>query len=149
MATKGERHWSKEDRAKAILECVTIGDANTCKKYSINPQTLRRWHRELKSGSDNELVASVRNKKALLDKAWATKIPEALSACLDFITRAARSADINDAEVIHAVAGAMKMIAETDGTYKTIDARISGQASGNGQAPGPLPAGVTPIRKAV
>jgi transposase-like protein len=149
MATKGEKHWGKDEKAKAILECVTLGDAATCKKYSISPRTLQRWHQDFRVGTDAELTASVAEKKVFLDKELASKIPEALSACLDYITRAARSASPDDAEVIHAVAGAMKMIAETDGTYKMIDARISGQAGSDGKATGSLPAGsnVTPIRR--
>lgn len=152
MAKKGERHWDKASKAKAILECAVPGsDATVCKKYGITPRTLQRWHQEFREGTDAELTASVAEKKAILDQGWASKIPSALSACLDYIARAAKAARLDDPDMLHAVSGALKMIAETDGTYKMIDARVSGQDRANGTQDRQVHAGanVTPIRRAV
>jgi transposase-like protein len=151
VAKKGERHWSKKDKAKAILECVSLGDAATCKKYSISPRTLQRWHQDFRKGTDAELTASVAQKKqAIDDSGLVTEIRGALASGLDFLRRAGESAEPSDPEAIHAVAGAVKIVSEVDGTYKMIDARIRGQAGGNGAAPGQVSAGsnVVPIRSA-
>lgn len=149
---KGEKKHGKDIRSRAILEAAVPGsDQAVCQKYGINARTLRRWKQGVKTGTDRELTEAVRAKRQAQDKAWAEKIPEALASCLDFIKRAAEEASPSDPEVIHAIAGAMKMIAETDGTYRYIDARVSRQAGGNGSPNGSANAGsnVTPIRRAV
>lgn len=148
---KGEKKNDKDTRARAILEAAVPGtDQAVCKKYGINARTLRRWKQEVRTGTDHELTAAVRSKREAQDKAWGERIPEALANCLEFISRAAKTASPKDPDVIHAIAGAMKMIAETDNTYKLIDARVSGQDRENREASGSVPAGsnnVTPFRR--
>ena len=151
MAKKGERHWDKKSKAKAILECASSTDEAICKKYSISLRTLQRWHHEFKHGTDAELTKSVAEKKAAIDDAGlVTEIRGALASGLDFLRRAGEEANPADPEAIHAVAGSVKIVSEVDGTYKMIDARIRGQAGVNGAAPGQVPASsnVVPMRRA-
>ena len=151
VAKKKRPKSRKDRRAKIHLEGVVTDDATLCKKHGITPRTLQRWRKSLRENADAELSRSVAENKAALDKGWASQIPDAIAACLGFLTRAAKEASPSDPEVIHAIAGALKMIAETDGTYRMIDARISGQAGSGGATTGQVPTGapsnVTPIRR--
>jgi hypothetical protein len=155
MAKRGGKKSGRDPgiKAKAILDCVALGDAATSKKYGISIRTLQRWHLEFKSGQNAELAGNVAEKKSELDKAWLSKIPEALSACFDYVISAARNATKDgqsDPDTIHAVAGAIKIISDTDTGYKFIDARISGQVGSVGTPDKPVPAGanVVPMRRA-
>ena len=150
MASQGETHRNASERARIILESVTLGDANTCKKYGVNPQTLRRWRRELKTDKCAQLNESVREKRAALDNEWAAKIPGCLNACVEFLSNAARDCNTQDPESVKAIAGAMKLTSEVALSWKVIDARISGQSGSNGAPNSSLLAGgnVTPIRRA-
>jgi hypothetical protein len=137
-----------------ILEAVTAGDDATCQKNGINPQTLRRWRRELKTDKCPEVTETVRAKRQACDNEWAAKIPGCLNACVEFLSNAARDCITTDPESVKAIAGAMKLTSEVALSWKVIDARISGLAGGNGAPNSPVPAGsdghsnVTPIRRA-
>lgn len=148
MTPKGSKCSTKEHRVKVVLEAVQAGDEAVMRKYRIHERTLRRWKTEVLASDDPKLSDVVRRKRAAQDVAWASRIPAAMSACLAFLERAATAASAENPDVIHAIAGAMKMIAETDNTYRFIDARIRGQDGANGAPARPVPAeNVTPIRK--
>lgn len=154
MIRPGARLFSKAMKAQIVLEEASAGTEATCKRYGITDRTLRRWRALIPN--DSELAAAVRDKKQAVDQEWAKSIPGALQECLRCLKRAASAArdeDLRNPDYIHAIAGALKMIAETDGAYKLIEerlrrARVLGQDGSTGAPPGPAPAGnVTPIRR--
>jgi hypothetical protein len=148
MGAKGRKQPSDDQRSKILLEAVASTDEKVCKKYGITLRTLQRYRRKFVTTGDAKLTQAVAENKAKLDKAWLSQVPATLRACLEYLQRAAAQSSETDPEAIHAIAGAMKMIAETDGTYRLIDVRISGQNGGSGAAAGSVPSGgkVIPIR---
>jgi hypothetical protein len=123
---------NKELQAAVLVEAVFA-----CAKYGVSERSLRRWRRALADGSDEGLAACVRTKKAAFDSRWADECAPALAAGIAFLKDAARSAGalqkINPA-FIAAIAGAVKIIAETKLTGEIIGSRLR-QMEG-GDAPG-------------
>lgn len=63
-------------------------------------------------------------KKAQFEQEWATEIPTAIRAGIHFLGEAARQADPSNPEHIHAVAGAVKILAEVGLTKEILDAKL-------------------------
>jgi hypothetical protein len=158
---KGSRHLSKEARAKALVESATLTDEQICKKYRISLRTWQRILKRFREVPDPELAGIVADKHQAALAAWADKIPEALTSCLELIKTAADlakadKAKATDPELISAVADAMTKIADVDGGYKFLESRlmdvgIPGPHESAGAKDKTLPSGsnVTPIKRAV
>jgi hypothetical protein len=118
---------NKELQAAVLVEAVFTADALACAKYGVSERSLQRWRRSLAEGTDPELAGFVATKKAAFDARWADECAPALAAGISFLAEAARSA--GDAQrrnpaFIAAVAGAVKIIAETKLTGEIIGSRL-------------------------
>jgi len=74
---------------------------------------------------DRTLADLVQQKRQKAEEDWAEELPDAIRASIDYLRRAAGKAEESDPEVIHAVAGALKMLAHVGMTKKVLDARLS------------------------
>ena len=111
------------DRVAMILvEAVFYGDIPTAARWGITERTIRNYRTML--NEDAELSVIFRLKKEKFETEWANEIPAAMRAGLRFLMRAAEDADHKNPDVIHAIAGGMKIMAEIGLTKEIIDARL-------------------------
>jgi hypothetical protein len=115
--------------ATVLLEAVYTTDELATKKYGVSVRSLQRWRRQFADG-DPELAGLVATKRAALDAAWAENLPavlskgvQALDSCFVVIQGDAEAK--KNPNVIHAVAGALRICAEIHYTGKVIDARLT------------------------
>lgn len=145
--------------AKAVLEATVAGDKATCDKYGITRRTLQRWrkaigterHPKKRQTTFGNLTENVAAKKAELEVDWAADIGKTLKAVIGAVLRSTdpdNGADIKDPDVIHALAGALKILSEVSSTWKLLDVRIRRAAGQTGTAAGPAVSGgtVVPLR---
>lgn len=111
------------DRVAAILvEALYYGDAQAAERWGITTRTIINYRNRL--ADDVELSRIFADKKDKFETEWASEIPAAMRAGLRFLMKAAEEADHTDPDVIHAVAGGMKIMAEIGLTKDIIDARL-------------------------
>lgn len=120
--------YDPELAATVLLEAIYTTDKKACEKYGITDRTLRRYRQRL--ATDSELSAIVRTKKEKLDEAWADELPIALrrgiqviGECVEAVSQDEKAK--KDANVIHAISGALKICADMQLTSRVIDARYS------------------------
>jgi hypothetical protein len=124
---------NKEVAAEALVDAMFSTDENACQRYGISTKTLQRYRQRLAEG-DPELSGFVHTKKAARDAAWAENLPGALANGLQALEScfAAVQSDpeaLKKPEVVHALAGAYRILAEVHLTSKIIEARINGQTT--------------------
>lgn len=125
--------------AAAVIEAAVRGDKEVAEKYNITTRTLRNWkHRVV---NDDEVSAHFRKKKDDADRAWADQIPGCLSACIGYLKTAAEESHNKTPEMVHAIAGALKMVSEVAATWKVLDARLAERAGRTGAQVIPFAAG--------
>lgn len=125
------------DRVAAILvEALYYGDQETAKRWDITTRTIQNYRARL--DDDAELSVIFADKKAAFETEWANEVPAALRSAVRFLMRAGEEADPSDPQAIHAVAGALKMLAEVRFTKDILDARLSEFYRQNGIQSGPL-----------
>ncbi|HYE75642.1 MAG TPA: hypothetical protein VEF04_20025 [Blastocatellia bacterium] len=118
----------KDFWAQVIIEAAFTTDALVCQKYAISERGLRKWRKTFADGSDAEFTALCRTKKAVFDARWAENCSPALTAGINFLADAARSAgepQKKNPAFIAAIAGAVKIVADVKLTSSVIDARIA------------------------
>lgn len=97
--------------ALAIAQSDFVGDKRVCEDFGISTRTLQRWRH--RSKQDSALAASVADKKTLLLEAWRHEAIVPLKTAFEELTRRMPLAkDEGDARVIHAIAGAVKIIGD-------------------------------------
>jgi len=109
--------------ARILVEAAYNGDDAACQKYGISDRTLRRWKAELPEYP--QLSELVRIKKAEMDRNWADDAPMAVKACMEFIVKAAQEGNHKNSDMVHAVAGAMKIVSEVMAVREYLDAKLN------------------------
>lgn len=147
-ATPEQRKATLEYRAEILVEAyVSRDDKKTAAAHGIADRTLRAWRQQL--GTDAQFAEILRAKKRLAENSWADSVPLTLRRALDFIGRAATEGDTKSPDMLHAVAGAFKLVAEVDQQRFMLERRLgalnvpaSVQAGSAGTAAGQVvPAG--------
>jgi hypothetical protein len=119
------------DRAAAILvEAAYFGDKVTAEKWGVTERTIRNYQARL--DEDSKLSLIFHNKKVVFESDWAADIPAAIRSGIGFLQRAGKEADPKDPNAIHAIAGAVKILAEVGMTKAILDVRLSGFLGENG-----------------
>lgn len=119
------KKFSQDQIAQILVEAAYRGDVDTADKYGISIRTIQRW-RAL-SENDVGLTRLIAQKKLAFEQGWADEAAGALKAGLEFLKEAAQKASKTDPNVIHAIAGAVKIASEVLITREVLDARLSGQ----------------------
>ena len=131
-----KREW----KARILVEAAAIADDSAAsKRLGVSRRSLIRWRNQLET--DPVLAQAVAEKKAVAEKAWLADIPAVLQSGIKFLKRAADEADPKDPAVIHAVAGAVKLLAEVQQAQQYLDARINRATAAVGTPAGPTPTG--------
>jgi hypothetical protein len=111
------------DRVALILvEAAFFGDKGTIKKWGITRQTVYNYRQLLNTNSD--LLHKFTLKKREFESNWANEIPASIIAGINFLGQAAKEADPKNPDTIHAIAGAVKILAEVGLAKEIIDARL-------------------------
>lgn len=129
----------KERIAEILVEAyITRDDRKTAERYQVTDRTLRNWRSQL--DKDPELSALFREKKAKASEGWADEVPGALRAAVTFLRRSAEEGDPTDPDMVHSVAGAMKLLSEVSATWKLLDVRMARSAGQDGASTRQAPA---------
>ncbi len=113
------------DRLATILvEAAFFGDKSVVQKWGITQRTIINYRNRM--AENDELSQVFILKKDRFEQEWATEIPTAIRAGIHFLGEAAKQADPSNPEHIHAVAGAVKILAEIGLTKEILDAKIGG-----------------------
>lgn len=112
------------DRAAQLLaDAALYGDVKALQRSGMTRQTLHRYRQRL--ADDDVLLQIFTEKKALLEREWANELAPAIRNGIEFLSRAAQTADASDPDAIHAVAGAVKILTGVSFTKDVLSARIS------------------------
>ena len=112
------------DKAAAILvDAAYKGDEVAAAEWGVSERTVKRYRARM--GDDPKLALAVREKRALVERDWAETLPETIREAADFIRRAARQGNARDPNMVHAVAGGMKLVAEIHFAKQMLDARLA------------------------
>ncbi|MEM6839745.1 MAG: hypothetical protein AAF609_23275 [Cyanobacteria bacterium P01_C01_bin.120] len=99
------------ERASAILaEAELFGDGQTCEKWRITRQTLHNYRVRLTQ--DDELLQLFTLKKRILVADWQSDATKCLKIGLSRLTQLIPQATSEDADTIHAIVGAVKIVGE-------------------------------------
>lgn len=124
MAINNTQPLTKVDYPKLALilvEALYFGDKRTAARWGITNRTVVNYRNRL--NDDAELSNLFLLKKSQFETDWASKIPASILAGIDYLGEAAKQTDYSP-ETIHAIAGAVKILAEIGLTKELIDARI-------------------------
>lgn len=111
------------DRVALILvEAAFFGEKKTAQRWGITDRTILNYRNKL--SEDSALSDIFVLKKASFESDWASEIPASIRAGIRFLGEAANTADPASPEAIHAVAGAVKILAEVGLTKEILDVRL-------------------------
>lgn len=119
----------KRERIAEILcdAFISRDDRKTAERHGITDRTLRNWRARL--DSDPELSELFRSKKATASEGWADEVPGAMRASVAFLRSAAEQGDPTDPDMVHSIAGSMKLLSEVAATWKLLDQRLAQSAT--------------------
>lgn len=123
--------------AEVLVAAFLNGDRKTAERYGVTDRTLRNWRKLL--DTDPKLSELFRAKKAQASEGWADEVPGAIRASVTFLRRAAEEGDPTNPDMVHSVAGAMKLLSETAATWKLLDARLARSNGNQPEKPSPSP----------
>jgi hypothetical protein len=130
----------RERWATLLVEAVVLGDNAACERAGVSRKTLQRARAAVLS--DAELSSLVRSKKQASDAAWADELPGAIRAAIRWIQSASDpGAVIPDADTIHAMAGALKILTDVGTQHRVLEVRLRKMEEAAG-------GNVVPLRKA-
>lgn len=138
MAKQKAEFHGNDRRAEMIVAASLVGDEQACERYHVSKRTLQRYKKQMET--DPALALVVARKKSLSEKNWAAQVDETVGAIMGYLKRSAEVATAGDPEVIHAMAGALRMIGETEAQRKILDVRINSALRQAGEAARSLPA---------
>ncbi|MEM4406552.1 MAG: hypothetical protein QXS68_05850 [Candidatus Methanomethylicaceae archaeon] len=122
--------FKKERIAQILVESLFYGINQTAEKYQVTPRIIRRWRSLLEV--DVELLELFESKKSLVQQRWVNEAGAFISKGFQYLHQAAESQNVSP-EMIHAIAGAMKIASEIVLVREVLDARLSGQSRENNQ----------------
>lgn len=117
-----KRPFEREVIAQILAETVFNGIEATSQKYGVSERTIRRWRNHLEA--DAELTKLVEAKKMVFRKRWADDAGIFIQQGFQYLRVAATSQETSP-EMVHAIAGAMKIASEIVAVHEVLDARLS------------------------
>lgn len=117
--------FDRDRAAKIIAEAMLAGDAQACAKHGIARRTLRNWRQRI-GPDDPELAAACQQRKDAVESIgdWAEKLADAIRAQINFLKEAAEQAPRTDPDVIHSVAGALKILSDVASARRALDKKL-------------------------
>lgn len=121
MNTMSNTRIDNERAASILVEAIFYGELTTANRWGISPKTIQRYRERL--NEDDKLSVIVQLKKREFERDWVNEVPGALRSGIRFLQTAFQQLDPANAENVHAVAGAIKLLTEVQLTKQVIDAR--------------------------
>ena len=115
--------FNPERAAAILLEAMLTSDKAAVENHGITARTLFNWRERLYS--DSTFSDIFRHKKDAAERDWASSLAPAIRDGIDFLARAGREANHKDPEVIHAIAGALKILTTTATKKEVLDATLN------------------------
>lgn len=115
--------FNPERAAAILLEAQLTTDKAAVENHGISARTLFNWRERLYT--DETFSDIFRRKKELSERDWASSLAPAIRDGIDFLARAGREANHKDPEVIHAIAGALKILTTTATKKEVLDATLN------------------------
>jgi hypothetical protein len=120
---RGSKGPSLERIAEILVEATRGRDwQGTAAKHGISERTLYRW--QARVATEPELAELVSRKAEQSSATWASEADAALFECVRFIRKAATTGDVENPDMVHSIAGAMKLLGELDTAKKFLQLRI-------------------------
>lgn len=120
------KKFSDEQIAQIIVEATFTNIRDTANKYGIAERTIERWLDKVEINT--HLSSLVEAKKRAFQRRWVEEAGAFISQGFAFLHRAAANTQSLTPEMIHAIAGAMKIASEIVTIREVLDARLSGQS---------------------
>lgn len=117
-----------EKAASILAESALYGDKVTSEKWGITTKSIRNYRAKLAVNQQLSLLFQL--KRQQLESTWATEIPLALKAGIDFLKRATQSLDPADPKAIEAVTQSLKVLTEVLMTKEILDRRFAERDAG-------------------
>lgn len=112
------------DKAASILVVAAYhGDQAAAAQFRVSVRTVQRYRAEL--ARRKQLAEFVALKKTEYDRQWQTEMAGTKRDLLRYIARSARGMTEATPEMIHAVAGALKILAEIEAGGRYLEARLA------------------------
>lgn len=122
---KANRTRFKPDRAASILvEAAYSGDDQAARKWQVSVRSIANWRNRL--DEEPEFAAIFHHKKEIFEANWALDLLPAIYSSIDYLKRAAQRKRYSH-QMVHAVAGALKILSDVLVTKEVLDARFAGQ----------------------
>jgi len=133
---ESERNKFKPERAAAILvEAAFMSDEKAARKWRVSVRSITNWRNRL--DDDAEFAAIFHHKKDIFEANWALELLPAIYSAIDYLKRAAQAKRYSH-QMIHSIAGALKILSEVMVTKEYLDARSARQRGEEDQALGAL-----------
>src|SRR5512139_413358 len=122
MASNSGTKFKPELAASVLVEAAYTSDEKAAQKYGVSVQSVYNWRKRLEEDDEFRSIFSIKRER--FEAEWATELPNAIRACIDFIKRAALEASHTKPDVIYSVAGALKIVSDIQMSKDIIDARL-------------------------
>lgn len=112
--------------AQILVEAAYLGDRETCEKYGITTRTIRNYRKRLREDAELSEIFRIKNRAFTSD--WGDEASEAIQNTIHFLGKAAASQDpaMPNPDMIHAMAGSLKILSQVDMMKKVLDVRLAG-----------------------
>jgi hypothetical protein len=128
LQLKRESKFNPEFAAALLVEAIYSSDLKVVARYGITDRTLRNWRKRL--STDAAFSGIFQKKRERFESVWADRLAGPIQKAMDFIGDACETMDPrqkNNPEMIHAVAGALKVMAEVNLTSKALNVGNPGE----------------------
>lgn len=123
-----QRHFSRETIAQILVEATIYGVQKTAEKYRIKPRQLRVWRTRMHN--DLDLQELYNQALQAHQKRWVEEAGKFLSQGFTYLQEASRT-QVSSPEMIHAIAGALKIANEIILTQEILNAKFTQQNRDN------------------
>jgi predicted regulator of amino acid metabolism with ACT domain len=115
------RSFNYERAAMVLCDAVMLGDRKAAQKWGVSLRSICNWRESLEN--DEKLRNLMQEYRQAQTEKWLEDIPTAMSAMIEFFTRAAQESNPQAATAADIVA-AFEAIADVESTQKIIAARL-------------------------
>lgn len=115
--------YNRERAARVLVDASFYGDQAAAKRAGLHERTIDNYRRYM--AEDAELARLFAEKKRLFEASWASELPAAIRACIAFFVRAAQEGNPRDPEMVHAVAGAFKLVTDAGFAKAILDVKLA------------------------
>lgn len=120
--------YDKDKIAEIVAEAAYTNVHKVAEKYNVSSRSVQRWRHHAEY--DAELAKLVLQKKRAFQSRWVEEAGAFIQQGFVFLRKAANNENLSP-EMIHAIAGAMKIAGEIVTMREILDARLAGQDRAN------------------